>query len=288
MCKSFRIRCREIEVADIEGIVDLLTGGYRIRKRDFWARRLYRLSRHSPPPGFPKYGYVLDCDGTPVGVILTLFSTTVIDEVTKIRCYLSSWYVQPVFRNYAQMLASHALKYKDVTYLNITSTPQVRPILEAQGYLQFCSGRFVAIPALSRSCHDARVELATPDSCSGDGLQSWESELLVQHANFGCINLLCTTASGEHRFVFQPRLKAGMARFVRLIYCPHFEDFVRFAGPLGRFLASRGFPLVLLDANGPIEGLRGKYSSGHPKYFKGPDQPRLGDMAYSTRVIFDF
>jgi len=30
----------------------------------------------------------------------------------------------------------------------------------------------------------------------------------------------------------------------------------------------------------------GAYFRGHPKYFKGPDQPRLGDLAYSELAMF--
>jgi len=65
------------------------------------------------------------------------------------------------------------------------------------------------------------------------------------------------------------------------------SDFIRFAAPLGRFLIARGYPLVALDANGPIPGLIGKYSGNLPKFCSGPDQPRLGDAAYSNRVVFD-
>jgi hypothetical protein len=75
---------------------------------------------------------------------------------------------------------------------------------------------------------------------------------------------------------------------MRLIYCRQLDDFVQFAGPLGRFLLGRGFPLVVLDTNGPVPGLIGKFSSKWPKYFKGADQPKLEDSAYSARVIFDF
>jgi hypothetical protein len=83
-----------------------------------------------------------------------------------------------------------------------------------------------------------------------------------------------------------PRHKFGVAGFAYLGYCRGLDDFVRFAGPLGRFLALRGFPLVVLDANGPLKGLVGWYSDGAPKYFQGPDQPRLGDIAYSERALF--
>jgi hypothetical protein len=44
----------------------------------------------------------------------------------------------------------------------------------------------------------------------------------------------------------------------------------------------------MLDANGPIAGLIGRYSDGAPKYVKGPDHLRLGDLAYSERVLFGF
>jgi len=42
-----------------------------------------------------------------------------------------------------------------------------------------------------------------------------------------------------------------------------------------------------LDANGPIPGLVGEYSQGvMGKYFKGPEHPRLGDLAFSEAVLF--
>jgi hypothetical protein len=44
-----------------------------------------------------------------------------------------------------------------------------------------------------------------------------------------------------------------------LIYCGDIANFVRFAGPIGRYLALRGRPLVIVDANGPIPGLVGVY-----------------------------
>jgi hypothetical protein len=59
--------------------------------------------------------------------------------------------------------------------------------------------------------------------------------------------------------------------------------------PIGRFLPVRGHPLVLIDANGPIPGLVGKYAGAKmPKYFKGPDRPRLGDLAYTETAMFGF
>jgi len=130
-----QVRCREIGTADLEQIVDMLTEGYRISNRGFWERRVKRLSDHASPPGYPKYGFVLECDGTPLGVIFTIFSYVVVNGITKIRCYPVTWYVAPAYRGYAALLASRALKYKEVTYIIGTPIDYVLPILAAQGYV---------------------------------------------------------------------------------------------------------------------------------------------------------
>jgi hypothetical protein len=71
-----------------------------------------------------------------------------------------------------------------------------------------------------------------------------------------------------------------------LIYCSDVADFVRFAGPIGRLLARRGLVFVMIDASAPIPGLVGWYSgSNMPKYFKGPQRPRLGDLAYTENAV---
>lgn len=283
-----RIHCRQIRITDIDAVVNLLTRGMRIRTREFWVHAFGQLMEHSTPPGFPKFGYLLEARGTPVGVILQIYSTIIVKGKRRARCNMSSWYVEPPFRSYASMLNAQAGRLKDITYFNITPLPHTLPILEAQGYLRYCSGRFMAVPALSASSKRARVQMVTGDLSADDDLQSFEVELLLSHANYGCISLTCNSENRRHPFVFLPLRRAGVVSFAYLAYCRDLEEFIRFAGPLGRFLAFRGFPLVVLDANGPIEGLIGKYSKGTPKYFKGSDQPRLGDWAYSERVMFGF
>ena len=284
------IRCREIGTADIDGIVNLLTSGLRSphRTHGFWRRALERLSAHLTPPGFPKYGYLLDCKGTPVGVHIMIFSSILVNGETRIRCNTNSLYVEPAFRSYAAMLVSRVLRHKQVTYFNITPGPHILRMIEAQGYVRYCAGRFLSVPALSAWSSGSRVEAVAPEICPDEDLSSYEIELLLTHANYGCMSLICSLANRRHPFVFVLGRKFGLVPYAYLAYCHDLEDFVRFAGPLGRFLARRGFPLVVLDANGPVRGLIGRYSANFPKYFKGPDQPRLGDLAYSERVMFGF
>ena len=95
--------------------------GFPNRNRQFWQRALNELARREPPPGLPKYGYLLESDGVPVGAILLICSAMRDGDKLAPRCNLSSWYVEPAFRAYAPLLVSHALRHKEVTYLNVSA-----------------------------------------------------------------------------------------------------------------------------------------------------------------------
>jgi hypothetical protein len=96
----------------------------------------------------------------------------------------------------------------------------------------------------------------------------------------------CVTAERAYPFVFRRRLAKGLLPCAQLVYCRDTTDMVRFSGLIGRYLAVRGCPFVVIDASGPMPGLPGLYLDGRPKYFKGPDKPRLGDLAYTEAALF--
>ena len=281
-----RVRCREIHSADIVPLIDLLTEGFYPSRRDDWIQRLERLAQHPTPAGFPKYGYVLECENALVGASLVIYSSVIINGKRTLRCNDSSWYVEPEFRSYASMLASHGRGHKNVTYFNVTPDRRTLPILEAHGYLPYSSGQFTALPVLCAGTAARSVSLVAACSDLDNHLPAAESELLAAHEKYGCISVTCMAEDGFYPFIFAPRRKFGFIPHVRLIYCRKISDFVRFARPLGRFLAKRNFFVAVLDSNGPIPGLVGAYFAGHPKYFKGPDRPRLGDLAYSELAMF--
>jgi hypothetical protein len=281
------IRARQISEADVAAVADLLARGFPDRSRDFWGGVLARLTAHPGPVGLPKYGYLLESAGAAVGAILLIFSSLRGGHTTTIRCNLSSWFVEPAFRSYASLLVSKALSHKNVTYLNITPAPRTVPILLAQGYSQYSRGIFVALPALQRRAGKAKVRIVPAESGLPIGGEPFEHELLLEHARYGCVSLWCVTDDRACPLVFRPRVLKGIMPCSHLVYSRDVEDFVRLAGPVGRYLAGRGRPLVIIDANGPMPGLVGKYlDARQPKYFKGPDPPRLGDLVYSETAMF--
>jgi hypothetical protein len=280
------IRCRQIAESDIAGVTALLARGFPARNLQFWQRALERLGQHEPPPGLPKYGYLLESGGVPVGTILLICSAMNTGGKLTARCNLSSWYVEPAFRSYAPLLVSRALAHKDVTHLNVSPAPHTWPIIEAQGFSRYCDGIFVAIPGLSRLFGSTGAKIFDAHIRPAVAFDPLDEEILLRHAELGCISLWCTTADRAYPFVFRARRAKKVLSCAQLIYCANIADFVGFAVPIGRYLARRGKPLVILDANAPIEGLIGIYRRGSmPKYFRGPERPRLGDLAYTEYAV---
>ena len=279
------IRCRQIGETDIAAVAALLKRGFPNRSQQFWCNALRQLARRAPPAGFPQYGYLLESGGVPVGAILMICSTIQEGERSATRCNLSSWYVEPAFRTYASLLVSHALGHRDVTFMNVSAAPHTWPIIEAQGFSRYCDGVFIALPMLKGGGGDVSVFDARQMPAAR--FEAAEGDILRHHAEHGCISLWCETAERAYPFVFRPRLAKRIFPCAQLIYCGDVGDFVRFAGPIGRYLAWRGRPLVIIDSNGAIPGLLGTFRGGSmAKYFKGPQRPRLGDLAYTEYALW--
>ncbi len=280
------IRCRQIGEADIPAVTDLLGRGFPNRGYRFWLNALRRLSDHAPPPGLPKYGYLLETGGYPIGAILLIFSTMREGDRSATRCNLSSWYVEPAYRTYATLLVSQALHHRDVTYLNVSAAPHTWPIIEAQGFSRYCDGIFLAMPTLQGLFNSANVKVFDAAHEPAVAFDPFDREILSRHAEHGCISLWCATAERAYPFVFRLRIVKSLLPCAQMIYCDDIADFVRFAGPIGRYLARHGKPFVIVDSNDAIPGLFGTFFRGSmTKYFKGPQRPRLGDLAYTEYAV---
>jgi hypothetical protein len=283
------IRCREIGTAYLDAVADLLARGFARRSRDYWMSGLRRSAVREVPEGFPRFGYMLDHEGTPVGVLLLIYTARDDGGGTSIRCNLSSWYVEPAYRTYAPMLTNVAQRHNHVTYVNISpahgpggpSKPRdSAPIAAA------CSSLFRRCRAWRRGM---RVEVVQQDRQTVEGLSEADVALLARHAACGCLSRVCCAGDGRRfPFVLQPmRIRRIALPAMQLIYCPDVADYVACAGAIGRFLLRRGRISVALDANGRMKDLVGLYRGRRGrKYFKGPQRPRLADLSDSELVIY--
>jgi hypothetical protein len=144
-------------MADLDDVADLLARGFAGRLRDYWIDGLRRMSVRETPEAFPRFGYMLDYDGRPVGALLSIYTSM-----------------------------------------------------------------FSSFPALSRPATGMRVEIIQHDAQAVDGLSEADVALLVRHAAYGCLSLVCRTAEGRGLpFVLQPmRIRQIRLPAMRMIYCP--------------------------------------------------------------------
>ncbi len=128
--QASRVRCRPIVENDLGALAHLLTRGFPRSRRDYWLAGFARWKNLPVIEGVPRYGYVLDGDFGPVGVILLISSK----RGEQIISNLSSWYVEPQWRAHSTLLISLATKLKHVTYLNASPAPHTWRTLQAQSF----------------------------------------------------------------------------------------------------------------------------------------------------------
>lgn len=272
-----RLVCRQIREDDLDAAVGCLARGFPERSIAYWRRAFLCLRERVVPEGRPRYGYLMTAAGEVVGIVLLIYART---DVGSVRANVSSWFVEPAYRGYSGMLLAAAFRAKDVTFVNISPAPSTVATIGAQGFVQYVGGTFHAVAALSRRLPGVRVRQVTADTAAAP-------PLLAEHAACGCICLEAVIGGVAHPFVFVAfRNLRNRLPSAQLVYCRELAEFVRFAGPLGRRLARLGLPTVMIDANGPIPGLFGRYFDGRRvKYYRGAAPPRLGDLS-ATELVY--
>jgi hypothetical protein len=287
-----RIVCRPIAPEDLARVADLLTRGFPSRPRTYWQTALQRMARLTVPEGCERFGYLLVIDTEPVGVLLLIASARSIDGEQRIFCNVSSWYVDQRFIAYAPALVSKALRNRALTYVNISPSPPTWPILEIQGYRKYCLGSFWTMAWFRPAARDVRLTVLRAGGTDSRAARETDWPLLRDHAEFGCLVLLCCGPTEISPFVFRPyRRRDGKLWMpaAQLIYCRDYAGLVRHAGILSRYLALRGMPFIIADANGPLAGLPGFYQSRWgTKFYRGSKPPVLGDLAYTECALFGF
>ena len=279
------LRCRAILEGDLAAVTALLGEGFPERPDAYWAHALEVLRTREAPDGYPRFGLMLESDDVCVGVVLQIFARVQDGGGPHVRCNLSSWYVTPAFRGYAPLLTSRATRHREVTYTNVSPAEHTWPILQAQGYRRYSEGQVAALPWLSPRGFGAQVRRYRPGE---PGFTLEVAAVLDAQAAAEMTVLVCRRGDECAAFAFLPRSVKGVGRRVaQLAYCADTDSFVRFAGPVGRWLLTQGLPLVLLDAVSPVRGLPGRFFKDRaPKYFRGGHAPRLNDLADTEAVLF--
>jgi hypothetical protein len=278
--------CREIEDRDLADVIDCLRRNFWRHSRAFWRRAFSHAASLPAAPGAPRYGRLLDAEGAIVGVLLEMRCVSSLTGAPPPRCSLSSWAVDPAFRPFALALQRRAMRDSATTYLNLTPAPHTLRANQIFGFRCYAAGAFIAYPLFARHGNSEVVAFA-PDAPESAGLSQWERKMLEDHARLGLFALIGVRDSVATPFVIKMRpLWRYSVPSAQLIYTRSEADLTAFAPALGRFLWAHGRLRLLVSANGPIEGLPGRYVAGrNPRYFRGAAPPSPTDFAYTELAV---
>jgi len=271
------IVCRQIRVDDIDAVVRLLARGFPERPLDYWRVAMSRLRDRETPEGYPRFGYGLFNRDMMVGVLLLIVSR---GDDNKLRGNLSSWCVEPEFRGYSVLLQAAPFRLKDLTLFNISPAPNTIRTIEASGFRRYSTGVFLAVAGIGGKTPDAVARRMSVELVRSN-------VRVARLVDGGCLAFEVDWRGERIPFAFLPRRAlGGWAPCAHLAYCRSLDDFVAVARPLGRALLKAGYPLIAVDATGPIAGLVGRFAHGQPKMYRGMNPPRLGDLSDSEIALF--
>lgn len=271
---------REITRADRPALEALLREGFAATGSGFWENALDVLERRASVEGLPRYGIVLEIDGALCGVMLMVSQRRGEDKL----CNLSSWYVRDAHRGYAPFMFGHALKARDVTYLDCSPTPDVLPLVEKYGFEPHTGGsvmldtRFALRPG-------PKVARLTPQALAA---HRWpEAERIAENLRHGCRGFVAHDPNGA-----PVPLLYRVARVKRHIPVARFvygapDAIMTHAGAIMRALLAQAIPLALVDwpAGAAVPFGRAMPDYG-VRYKRGPRTPATGDLLDTEYALF--
>jgi len=285
--RDIEARCRPIEDADLDAVVDCLQRNFHDRSREYWSKGLAAMASRPRLPDFPCWGYLLEAESAVVGVLLQIGSLREDAGGHSLRSNLSSWCVDEAYRGFAFVLHRRSVSRVDATYVNISAAPHTRKMIEALGFKRYAAGLMLFAPLLSRGAPGARIVEYAAETAEAAMLKPEERRLLADHAAFGCRALIGVRGGVATPIVLQWRnVWRALVPSAHVLYCPSEDELAPFARALGVYCARHGRFVVVVDAAGPVAGLVGKFLPGRePRYFKGPSKPAPCDLAYTELAI---
>jgi hypothetical protein len=272
---------REITEDDLDAIRKLLVEGFP-QSGSYWRKGLANLGSLPPVEGFPRYGYLVDADQEPQGVLLTITSDRGADGV---RTHLSSWYVREGYRHFALLLLRHTLELQNTTFVNPSPADHVVRVLEVFGFEPYTAGMAVLDLRNTMRRRPSRGVVQRVRASDLADLSESERRIAEDHLRMGCGVLRLET---DERTGLLIHRRKWIKRSLPCSQVIHTDPFLllQLAGPVMRALASYGSLLALFDVGADDEPAIERVFRRGVRYFKGAKAPAVGDLTYSELAVF--
>lgn len=277
---------REIDVGDLTRVSALLQEGFP-NEPGYWPNVLSTLGSRDRPEGTEKYGYLLEVDGTPRGVILTIPSAHIFEGTPQVFINLSSWYVQGMYRKgRSRRLYASACQRSDVTYTNFSAAAHTIDAITESGFQLWTSGQMGAVVLKAPRRSSPRAKLLDLDEARAEGLPEQDVSVLVDHEKLGCMAACLRTADRLEPLIFHKARVKGFLPAAELVMCRDREVFSKYGRAVTAGLWRRGYALMIVDCSEPQQGFHGKYlPARRVRYFKGKRPNQFVDNSYSELVL---
>jgi hypothetical protein len=273
---------REITDDDLEAVRQLLVEGFPLRSEDYWTKGLANVRSLPRVEGFPRYGYVVDADSAPQGLLLTITSDR---GVHGARTHFSSWYVREGYRQFALLLFRRALKLENTTFINPSPSERVVPILKTFGFEPYTAGTLMLdlrTAMRGRASHGAVQRLGLGNLAD---LSERECQIADDHLRMGCEVLRLETDVRAGLLIHRRKWIKHLLPCSQVILADP-GLIIELAGSVMRALARRGSLLALCDVDQTAKPASGRVFPRGIRYFKGPAPPAVGDLSYSELAVF--
>jgi hypothetical protein len=232
--------------------------------------------------GFPRYGYLVDADHAPQGLLLTITSDR---GAHGVRTHFSSWYVRERYRHFALLVFRHALELQNTTFINPSPSDHVVGILDAFGFEPYTGGVVMLDLRMAMRRRSSRGSVQRLGIGDLGDLPEREGQIAEDHLRMGC-DVLRLETDGRTGLLIHRRkwIKRSLPCSQVLLADP--DLMLELARPVMRALASRGSLLALCDVDLSREPAIGRVFRRGIRYFKGAEAPPVGDLSYSELAVF--
>lgn len=181
------------------------------------------------------------------GVVLMFGSLRPTGTPGERRVNPSSWAITEGARLRALWMAQQVLSEPSVTYTATTPIPAAARILESVGFVTLSDRRAIGLAARWALRRGPKARVLDTDrtlaALKGHAL----TDALADHRRLGCLVCGIESADGVSALVFRTSLRKRLAPKAELIYADSTAEVLTHAGPLSRFLLSRGMLLLELE-----------------------------------------
>lgn len=282
---SGRFVIRELERADLSEAAQVLAEGFPRHSLERWQDRLQILERRSAAPGTAAIGYGLDIDGLQ-GVGLTIGSLHGPVDARQTIVNGSSWTVRPAHRGVAAIeLYRRSMSGEGLTFSNLSAGPHTLSAIKMCGFTEYTAGMMIGIgTARAKGSRRRILQLGEAERA---GLSPERAAMMRYHKSRRCLTFCVDTNERLAPLMFIARPMRGGIRVAQLMYCEQIGDLVDNSRDVTLEIWKRGCAALLVDASGPIKGLKGRYYHNlDPKFYKGPRPFYAIDHSYSELIYF--